>query len=783
MSPCKLSRKFLGISFVFSLASAAASAQITGVSNDQATPVPGVGHNYIKSFSETVEPSNGQLGISIKVPTAPSRGATMPIVYAYNSAGVHHVIPYMDGKGVWASDIVPSQGSGWSGPAGTLTVQMITATTNYPGPPPYTASCVYFANYVFQDLSGARHSLGLQTGQSKDPNSPNHCNQVTGYGGNNLLTAGDGYYIGNTAAIPVDTVPGSPPPAVTVVDPSGTVYTCGVGFPWTTWQGINQFFYGGCGASEDRNGNTNLVPSPAINVTTTSETPSWSFTFNYQPGNNVSQANCFGIQAASGQINSYSSINLPESKSYQFSYDAAYGVINQITYPSGGWVKYTWGLNPLAEAVQSYDANGLSCVFGYDMPAITRRSVSFDGTNTALEQDFSYSTTWNYASGGSGPWVANQANGVWAAKQTIIVTKDCARNNFNCSGAPSFTTTYNYVSAGGNVGTESAVESSVVYGDFSGNTLLTETKGWAGNELLCDLKTLNNGLISGTFYTYGSGSIVQITDKKEYDYGLITSASACYTGVPQVTAPSGVTPSRDTTTTYQSFPATPIFATASSILDRPSSVVTYAGSSSGTRVAETDYGYDQTAPATVSPTATAHDETNYGPGYNNRGNPTSVTHQCFNGSCSGGNSQTTYTYDETGQILTRTDACGNTTCSDMNGSNHTTTYSYADHYTTLSSGQNAAYTPTCTPSPCNTNALLTKITDALGHTQNFTYDYNNGQLTASTDPNSQTTAYIYNDPFARPSEIDYPDGGRTTFAYNDAIYNPSTPSPSVTTTA
>jgi RHS repeat-associated protein len=778
MSPSRLVH-IICILIVSSLFTSISSAQITGVSNDQATPVPGVGHNYIKSLSETVEPSNGQLSINIRVPTAPARGAAAPFVYAYNSAGVHHVLPYMHGQGLWVTDYTNTQGSGWAD--ATITVTMITVSYLHTGPPEYTASCVYFTNYVFQDPTGARHALALQTGQSNDPNSPNNCSQVPTYAGDNVTLAGDGYYTGNTTAPPIDTVPQNPA-AVNVVDPYGTVYNCGA--PSLLYAGYNTYFQAPCSAFEDRNGNTDLNPQPAIAVTTTSESTPWSFSFNYEAGNNLAQANCSGVTQQGGQLNVYSSINLPKSLSYQFSYHPSYGLVTQITYPSGGWVKYTWGLNSLAEAVQAYDVNGLSCVFGYDMPAITNRYVSFDGVNTALEQDFSYSTNWLYANGGSGPWVANQSTGVWASKQTIVVTKDCARNNFNCTGAPSFTTTYNYVSSGGLVGNQTAVESSLVYGDFSGSTLLTETKGWAGDELLCDLKTLNNGLISGTYYTYGSASIVQVIDKKEYDYGLISSASACYTGVPQVTAPSGVTPTRDTVTNYQSFAATPIFPAAPSILDRPSSVITYSGSSSGgTRAAETDYSYDQTSVAGVSPTATGHDETSYGPGYNNRGNLTTVVKQCFNGACTGGNPTTKYTYDETGQRLSKLDPCGNTACSDMTGSSHTTNYSYSDSYTTLSGSQNNSYSPTCSPSPCNTNTFLTKITDPLGHTENFTYDYNNGQLTASTDPNSQTTSYVYSDAFNRPTTVTYPTGGgSTTITYNDSSYNPSTPSPSVTTT-
>src|SRR5438034_8948576 len=76
-----------------------------------------------------------------------------------------------------------------------------------------------------------------------------------------------------------------------------------------------------------------------------------------------------------------------------------------------------------------------------------------------------------------------------------------------------------------------------------------------------------------------------------------------------------------------------------------------------------------------------HDETNYAPtSARPRGNATTVTKQCFQGSQGCTNSVTTYTYDETGQALTSKDPCGNATCRDMTGTTHSTTYSYADSY-------------------------------------------------------------------------------------------------------
>ena len=105
------------------------------------------------------------------------------------------------------------------------------------------------------------------------------------------------------------------------------------------------------------------------------------------------------------------------------------------------------------------------------------------------------------------------------------------------------------------------------------------------------------------------------------------------------------------------------------------------------------------------------------------------------------------------------------------GATHTTTYSYANGYTTLSGGTNISYTPSG-----NTNAYLTKVSNPFGYTENFSYDYNSGQLTVSTDENSESTKYLYNDSLARPTQFNYPDGGQSDYVYND-----SPPSPTVTT--
>jgi hypothetical protein len=453
-------------------------------------------------------------------------------------------------------------------------------------------------------------------------------------------------------------------------------------------------------------------------------------------------------------------ITLPNGSQYKFSYDSTFGQLSQITYPGGGYVQYTWGYNSYS-ALASFpsgppDSGNVPCELIYSKPAITDRYVSSNGSTIALHQHFTYTTAWN------------PNTGTWSTKTTTVTTTDEGRQPNVTT-----TTTYTYTSVPGqsvpNIPTppgdnQIPVEKTIVY-QGNGATLRTVNKTWFDQyELASKRDTLDNGLSSLVTYAYGPGA--QVTAKSEYDFGSGTSGGLL----------------RKTVMKYQAFPATPIYTFAASIYDRPCQTIVY--DSSGTnRVAETDYFYDGSTSGTPCATATAHalsgggsytghDEKNYGTTATPaRANVTRKA-QWLN---TGSSPATTYIYDETGQVTSATDACGNATCSDIAGSNHTTTYSYTDDY---SSG---------TP-PTNTNAYLTKTTDALGHSTSFSYGYGDGQLTSSTDENSQVTFYKYNTPptgcadgLDRLGEIDYPASGKTTYCYNDASYNASTPSPSITT--
>jgi hypothetical protein len=216
-----------------------------------------------------------------------------------------------------------------------------------------------------------------------------------------------------------------------------------------------------------------------------------------------------------------------------------YGLVNELVYPDGGWVKYTWKMSndvtdpndPYAQAA-FFEGNGEmngtpdgntytgACVLQYSTPVLASRTVSFDGSTIAQTQTFTYSTTWG-------------SSYQWTAKQTSVVTTD------NISGN-TFLTVYNYspmytigdqVPFAAQVASGIPVESSVLY--YSGSStstplLRTVTKTWADLFDLAEEQTTENGLTSTTSYAIqGGGSVTSpftlATGKSEYDFGASTA--------------------------------------------------------------------------------------------------------------------------------------------------------------------------------------------------------------------------------------------------------------------
>jgi YD repeat-containing protein len=704
---------------------------------------------------------------------------------------------------------------------------------------PGTSYCATSSSYNFYDPSGGSHMLGLaaispvlgsmnyETAFACDSITYNTTNcfhtQESGFygctggdpyqafssGGDDEVNAQSSLCNGNySETVPTGCAYGAPP--FTVTDKSGTVYS----------------FSGGCGGNglagaacyeyptqiEDRNGNILKVSGASLTdtlgrtlisilsgsnsnppgpttytvgglnyvadwTTTDADFTSGSNQIDIVPAGTIpTGAACgtnFTVNETSLPVIQY--LTLPNGQEYTFKYDSTWGLVNEIDYPDGGWVKYTWKLSDTMSEVASFSAsqNGgayppLSgyCNFQYQTPVVATRSVGYSAGSAAAEtEQFAYYTSWgtppqNWAPPSSWPPFGDKA---WTTRTTYVITTDNVTNE-------SSETVYKYgnvyqplqPNSAGQMPAELPVESTVAHYDWghtatppatpTGTPLETETKTWLDQfEMGSEQIALNNGQSSKTVYTYNSysnstpapgeltGFPEQVLEKDDYDFGS--------------------TPTLSRKTTYNYY-----------WLGFPNQVI--VENAAGAWMAETDATYDGQAVTGVSNLTTGtHDETNYGStSTTQRGNPTKVI-KCLSGtgaSCAG--PTTTYTFDETGQVLSRTDPCGNSSCSDMTGSSHTTTYSYADSFT--SGG----------PPSGHTNAYLTQITyptTAAGVTsqESFSYDYVTGFLTKSIDENLQPTTYVYNTPpsgcgyidgLNRLSQINYPDGGETTYCYDDA---------------
>jgi RHS repeat-associated protein len=754
MTTYRLYRHFaIAFGFVLLLAPAA-FGQITNVTSDTMTPILGARHDYIGMMNETVNPANGSLSVRIGVPVPPGRGLTLPFSFNYDSNGTVHQYGSVNGQGQWAQGGGYLYSGGWTYSVPLLNFNSQTEKVNG------VSGCTVKSGYVFTDAAGTRHALGLGF------MSPVTCGQTTNSMGDDIYRASFPSSLSSYAT------------PVSVADRDGTTYTflasnseLGAGV-----YGITTL----ASSVEDRNGNViNIADngSGSFSVTDTlgrSVISSSGFGVNgsnfslkvsglspyyvywgqnNSPGSAVNQtlvagSYCNGLAAFPGIATPVvTAIMLPNGQEYQFLYDSTYGLVQEIIYPSGGYVRYVWKLSSyksaeLSNNVHFTDSQGNvnGCEYNYDVPALYERAVSFDGTNEVLDQTFTYDTTWN--------------GGAWTSKTTQVETTVREVVNGSLTTVGSYTTDYTYSSVPAvyqpydNAITDAAiqipVESEVTYYDWGGGSpIRTVAKSWADLFEMQGQQIQNNGVvISDQFFVFGPGG--QITDK--YECG---SGQTCYNAT-QTSPPTAY--ARHTQTVYQSFGATPIYTAGPSIFDRPASIYVYDGS--GNKWSDTNYDYD--GGSLTGASATNHDNTNYGTANNaNRGNATQMTRWVNSGS--GTTLPWSYTYDDTGQLLTMTDPKGNET-----------RYSYNDQF------------PACdSPGPPgSTNAYLTQIVDAKGFTQNFTYRYCDGQLNSAEDRNSQTTSYTYADSLDRLTGIAYPDGGSTAYSYTSIC-----PQPSMTTIA
>lgn len=791
MSPSPFCTRILIVVSILVLAPLSIRAQVPDPAVVASAPVPGAGHHYIGVGTETVNPADGLLTFHLPIQTPAGRQLSFPFGFRYTGSEQFYITNnhnFNPGAALYwqARPATNFEVGGWSYdlPILTASARIYQHWTIPQPPPPTDHQCDVSQSYVFRGLDGAQYTLNLGA-EWNDPayhDHPEYC--ANAFAG---TTPGLSLFHGISASAPTTWSQWPTQPPVTVLDRSGTNYQFPSGPTLGTFVvGVDGPAWGMPAQSiTDRNGNQINLNGNAYQDTLGRNVVSWTGIGNNGDAVSISglassivlhwasvpvtfpetahtvannNAGCSNGVTPASSINVVNEIDIPgtPAQKYTFTYEPTYGRVSKIAFPGGGYVRYVWGLNTSSAAayfvvsIPSRGGNDFWCDVQYDVPAVMDRYVSYDGTTEVLHQHFAYSTTWNVTT----PYV-------WDSKSTTVTSTDLLTGQATAtiySYAPVATDPGGPFDPGlaNNVFSKAPVEKSVVYQDGSGHTLKTVNKTWLNAfDLVGEQTVLDNGQGITSLHCYDtSSSVVDDEVTNTYEFGF--QSEGAKPSDPACASSSGLNTSaigplrRQTATVYNH--------ALGNILNEPSSTTVYDGS--GNIVKQTTLTYDG---ASVQGSGAA---TGLVAVSNPRGNATSVSRLL-----NPGNSllTSTYVYYDTGQVYTSVDPCGNISCADMTGTNHTTTYSYADSY---ASG-------TGTP-PGQTNAYLTQVTHpntGVAHIEKFTWGYNDGLLRSQIDQNNLTTTYAYADPLLRLTQINTPDNGQTTISYND-----TPPSPSVTTT-
>lgn len=754
-----------------------------------------------------VDPITGSVNITIPFTTTPAggRGPTIPFTLHYNSAST---VTLQYDYTVAATGNNPStQFYGWS------TGQILPVNTSPPQVPlgPWTTSGPYFYDqstfiqgqtieydlptgpvwvtyqgcslggpFIYIDASGAAHDMNLE--QSSE-NSGSTGTFMSGCWSESQPWD-TGYFTTDSSALATSLSP------MSVVQPDGTHLTPALKGAKLEDSNGNLATFGsnasGVTTATDSLGRTAFsttipvnyagqIPVGNYNVTTTgangnSESYSvafeqvsiGSFTMPHPvsgttefPGNNTSlavvQPASSSLLPANTTLPVVSSITLPNLTQYSFSYDSTYGTISKIVFPTGGYVRFVWGIRG--------DGGGDSTFLKLSTLVVSEVCISPSGSGGGIgsEPCNANENAWRYnfpdysatslltsmVTAPDGSYI-NYA-GMWfnypaapASVGGVPSWKEANRLEYNSSGTLMKSVATTYWPSSGATGLPYQVATTL----YDGSTPQQQYVQYA-----------YDFVVDPTGY---STSYANVVEKDESDFnGCTISGTTC--PMP-ATLPTFL---RRTFTNYAYATSNPAFL-AAHIVDKPYQMLVTDGS--GHPYSLTQFGYDET-PVTGTPGFTGHDDANYSTSNNVRGNLTSESH------CSVLNNvttvtlanaasacsawvKTTHTYDLTGQVLSTTDPKGNTT-----------SFSYTDNYSTGSP-------------PAQTNGYLTKATYPYGHTDHYSYNYFPGQLASHTGWNNQTTQYLYNDlgNMNRLTETKYPDGGDVQISYSDG------PPPSVKVT-
>ncbi|MBB5344471.1 RHS repeat domain-containing protein [Tunturibacter empetritectus] len=715
--------------------------------NPSGTPVP---QNLDAVWD--VDHLTGTLSVKIPFPTGPAggRGPRIPFTLLYNSSStvtLQQTDVHTTNGTIIDFGWIPGSYNAPAGPTGPWSTTGPFLTSNATTIPDYTPvygngttgptvrGCQIFGPYLYSDENGATHDMDIAyvSGIGANPNS--QCTEYQNSPTNGYI--GDGLSIrtsipGLGPNIGITTKDGYGPP---LIYPNGTQYWGEAKF----WQH---------GQLEDANGNTasltqdsagrpaftttfpiaQVGPIPAgtytlttrdanganetytITVTTipiggyTSPHPTDSELSNLDPSGTMGNVTGHVQPMSPSTTTAVTSISLPDGTSlYRFTYHPTWGTIQQITFPTGGYVKFNWGIRGDCGGYGSF--NYISCV-------VVKDSYISSGSGE---------NHWNY-SFPSYVFGSNQLTSKISDPDgyTNYVGKGFTNSIIFPQGAPSF----REISRNRYDSSNHLLES--VYGDTPPLPSQIVTTVYDGSTPL-------QRQVQMRYDTYSN-----VIEKDESDYYACSGSPCTVASSP----PNGWL--RKTLTNYlwnnpnstqRSYPYLQAF-----IVDKPSQITVTDGA--GNPFSMVQYNYDE-FPLSGSAGILNHDDANYpatmiGP----RGNLTSEKHCILfsGGICSSWQAPSIYKYDIAGMRVSAADPKGNTT-----------NYEY--------SNANVVGSPS-TPIDAYATKVTRPTTGGTSHVDSYTYNYFTGSVASHTDENSQVTQFQYDDPLNRirkvipPSTVD-----------------------------
>jgi YD repeat-containing protein len=594
-------------------------------------------------------------------------------------------------------------------------------------------SGIVYSNYILTDADGTKHTLDASSG------SGTYCRGSYYFGSGGPDVESQGMWIGESPAMESITTDGYARSGVFTSSGDalggGPIYDSGP---------INQDGFGymqGMGGITDPSGSTmQLYPGGTDTLGrvlyTTTEPNGNEVDITFYDANGTSRVvkiytesisieTDFGAPSefggdcyeASGTATTVSSILLPNGQSYSFQYDS-YGMVTQMTVPTGGTIQYQWSTLLDAQDTHRYVSSRKVTVGSTSYPWQIALSLvnpsdqsgeEFSNTIQTVMTDPNGNETVNQSEFGevtSSEVYNGSAQGTPARQYAVSYSAFYNGNNFvaayNTLGLPVKVTTT----------LDNGLEAQTQYDYDQYTYAYASCEGWPA----CD---------GAAFKQTGYASRGNILAVREYGYGQGAPGSLM----------------RQTINTYLATSNANYFyngSTVVNIVNRLStssvydgSVTCYGGQTCGANLlAQTTYTYDNNG-------------TNY------RGLVTTVS-KWLNTTSSILNTQ--YGYDSYGDITSMTDPLGNVT-----------NWSYTDSW--------AANNGNCVPSS-NTSAYVTLETNALGQRKEYTYEPCTGQPASYKNENdienNRAGTLVSYDLMGRVIGQWEPDGGYTAVIYNDS---------------